>query len=305
MKTLSLSVIRSQAPVHYSRRQTYALIGKDSFQKFLTLSRSTQVPVGQEHSKYVTRSLRHLANSRALNAQETVAILENQGRFQGALNKAEFFELRSPQIFACAKLIWTGRTSLLPKLPVKDIRLFMGRAGQSSSLHFDWNAGNNLLVNLEGDKSFDLYPPDASWDFRGYSNFSKKKGGHLATRFRLGPGESILIPNFWWHQSHYHTPSSSISIRFHPEHHLKRLTQVLYPSWKFLALAAEGQLGPRAVNAILAIARRSTSRTHSDSVRRVEAYLNRCLRLKPTQDHPYYKPCCGAHLLHFHSKVKD
>jgi hypothetical protein len=116
---------------------------------------------------------------------------------------------------------------VLPDRIGDEVRLWIGGAGQKSTIHNDSNHGFNAQVY--GRKLFRLYSPDehpflyavrisddtwvssvdwASPDLDAHPAFASARGMEI----ELEPGEMLYIPAFWWHAAHAESVAINVNI---------------------------------------------------------------------------------------------
>jgi hypothetical protein len=143
----------------------------------------------------------------------------------------------------------------------KDVRMFVGKNGNKASLHFDWNPGSITLINLLGRKRIYLKSPSTSSDIGDFANLAKDRIENPIV-FELEQNEALYIPTFWWHGVDYLSECVSLSIR-RIDKDLSRVTNRLYPSWKFIQIWSNRDLRENLLKKILMI------RTDFDQIERV------------------------------------
>jgi len=114
---------------------------------------------------------------------------------------------------------------LLKDLPF----LFIGGENSKVFMHYDIDLANILHIHLNGEKQCLIFPPSETKylykvpnslktnDSIDFSNpdFDKFPALAYAKGFRanLSPGETLYMPEGYWHHMHYKTPGFSISLR--------------------------------------------------------------------------------------------
>lgn len=114
---------------------------------------------------------------------------------------------------------------LLKSLPF----LFIGGEGSKVFMHYDIDLANILHIHLQGQKHCLIFPPSETKylykvpnslktnDGIDFTNIDLKKYPALAYAkgytANLSPGETLYIPEGYWHQMHYKTAGFSISLR--------------------------------------------------------------------------------------------
>lgn len=114
-----------------------------------------------------------------------------------------------------------------PHMTRQDIRLWIGGAGQSSTIHND--PYHNLNAQVRGTKTFVLFAPEQypylytepltpycwvsrldpqSPDVHRYPLYAKA----TALTATLGPGEILYIPKFWWHHVRSNTLAMNLNL---------------------------------------------------------------------------------------------
>jgi hypothetical protein len=243
--------------------------------------------VGIEHSEFTDFFLNQ-------NCSDDLSDLFNdRGRFQQELAFSEYINQKT-QAFAAGKLL-PLRFKNQNNKNISDIRVFINKKGNHSSLHFDWTFNQNLLVNLFGKKEVLLWGPDFSQDFGGYSNFIISETSKLPPpdfRFSLAENEQVTIPPFWWHKVLSKTDSGSLSIRWGSEKVVNEQLLLIYPTWKFVAINNVDRL--RILQDIL-----SQKKIRNEYVlfERIESLLSEALKTK-TLEHPFYKRWALGYLRH-------
>ena len=115
--------------------------------------------------------------------------------------------------------------------------LHLGFPGSTSPIHFDWDFRTVLHVNLKGQKSFEVAPPDGasalptvinSLPF-DLSRLSPRQQRHLfqlvgSQGSSLSAGDGVIFPPLWWHAAVYRRPSLSVSFRFDEVRSLRPLS---------------------------------------------------------------------------------
>ena len=112
---------------------------------------------------------------------------------------------------------------ILPPLPFGDdtVYLWVGPKGTVTPFHFD--RINVLLVQIFGEKTITLVPPEATPWMNNYRGVHGKtdctsiisaslQEGIPSVGVKISPGEAILIPKGWWHT--VRSESVSISLSF-------------------------------------------------------------------------------------------
>ena len=128
--------------------------------------------------------------------------------------------LRVPDVLRCAELHGT----------IYEARLWMSGGNTTSSLHFDTH--DNLMLQLDGSKEVYLWHPRESAKF--YSDFHNKFGlspisadrvdldrfpefAAAAThRALMRKGDSLYIPDGWWHLIRSHGRNVAVAVEFEP-----------------------------------------------------------------------------------------
>ena len=121
-------------------------------------------------------------------------------------------------------------------------RVFMGKKGHTSYLHFDWKAQSNILIQLSGRKKVTLYSPLDSHKL-GYAGNLSRQGifgveTNLTPVFEkiLNPGDAIVIPPFYWHELSVLEDSVSVSFRAFSNPVLGFFVQNTPSNWEYLPL---------------------------------------------------------------------
>ena len=282
-----LEIINSSGPVKLEASDIEEFISK----KFLhTLIKSSQKLIyfcGEEYSSYILN--RYSKNSGGLQT-----FLDFQ-RYNYKLDEMQFYSTSDSGVASSANLTYENQSLLDNK--IYDIRCFIGKKGDASCMHFDWNSCPNILINYYGKKSIQLIPPTKSAYIKGFSNFAlpdSYKDDDVSTIY-LDEGEGILIPPFWWHKALYLSNSKSISIRFTPPETNLYMMKKLYPSWKLVQLFSS-EVHHDTFEELHRITEESL--TSHTLFRNIEYYLNSELALD-TPDHPYYERFSIDYLNHY------
>jgi hypothetical protein len=107
--------------------------------------------------------------------------------------------------------------------------IFLGSpGGQFPYVHYDYMGLHAFITQLYGIKEFTVLPPnqteyvypkkDNSWvsDIPDIKNIDLKKFPLSAKAtpitFTVGPGETLFIPNGWWHTAHSLTTTISVAL---------------------------------------------------------------------------------------------
>jgi hypothetical protein len=121
----------------------------------------------------------------------------------------------------------------IPKLGLHILKslpfLFVGGQDSKVFMHHDIDLANILHIHLEGEKDCLIFPPSESRFLYKVPNSLKTHDGidflkpdfkkfpalRLAKGFTttLSPGETLYMPEGYWHHMHYKTPGFSISMR--------------------------------------------------------------------------------------------
>lgn len=253
-------------------------------QKIQAINRQLSFQIGIEHSVFTLNGLKKNISSEDL--------FENRDRFFGNQRLAEFSKVRKG--FAAALVSTNSFEWIKSTQDLHDIRSFIGLKGQSSSFHFDWNLCDNILLNLDGEKTYRFFPPNRSQELDCVGNFtiSKIKPTH---EIKLSAGEALFLPKLWWHQAYYHTDASACSIRFRPNRKLLNVMKCFYPSWKVIeALSKSLELQDFELPRL---------RNVSDYIKKVETYLNDCVEFS-SQDSKLYTEWCRKYVSH-KAKIRE
>lgn len=121
----------------------------------------------------------------------------------------------------------------IPKVGLKLLKdlpfLFVGGRNSKVFMHYDIDLANILHIHLHGEKKCLLFPPSetkylykvpnslktndgidfSSPDFQTYPALALAKG-YTA---ELSPGDTLYMPEGYWHYMHYKTPGFSLSMR--------------------------------------------------------------------------------------------
>lgn len=121
--------------------------------------------------------------------------------------------------------------------------LFVGGQDSKVFMHYDIDLANILHIHLYGEKRCLIFPPSetkylykvpnslktndgidfSNPDFKTYPALAMAKGYTT----ELSPGETLYMPEGYWHYMHYKTPGFSISLRSLPRQP-KHLGQAIY-----------------------------------------------------------------------------
>ncbi|MES2527805.1 MAG: cupin-like domain-containing protein [Bdellovibrionota bacterium] len=207
------------------------LLNHSPMEYFRSLSGVT-FSYGQEHSLFVNGFMEKTGQDAPPEAY--APMFRDEGRFVGEIDFKDYW--KKPVAHSVAgKLVEKERLPSLSGLgKIKDLRCFVGKSGDSSSLHFDWNPFPNILFNLTGSKRITLYPPEASRALGGYANFSFNHDAEGSQTFILEAGEALVIPPWWWHRVEYLSEAASLSIRLDKIPDFIPSLEGLYPTWKML-----------------------------------------------------------------------
>lgn len=274
---LNLTTLKkSKTPLFLNSKKVLRLIGKKEFSSLKEKVDSFPFQIGLEYSEYFQSGFKQKLDPKLL--------FRDYGRFSALVKKDEFFKMKNAG-FAAA-LSFRDKPQLGKQ--IWDLRAFVGRAGDKSSLHFDWHICPNLLLNFEGRKAVFLYEPLSSIHLRGFSNFSmnEKKIDNKHT-FILDEGEAVFIPPLWWHQVEYIENAASISIRFPPNSFESKIMNSLYPSWKTVQLYAMKRR--RELIDIMKSAEKTSAPVKKFKL--IEKKLNTALNFTGRDD-PYYQTYC-------------
>lgn len=132
--------------------------------------------------------------------------------------------------FEFAKPDWSHNTLVKPLLGNADTyEIFLGSpGGQFPYVHYDYLGLHAFITQLYGVKEFTVIPPDQTpyvypkenntWvsDVPDIKNVDLKKYPLCANitpiTFTIGPGETLFIPNGWWHTAHSLTVTVSVAL---------------------------------------------------------------------------------------------
>ncbi|MDB5678664.1 cupin-like domain-containing protein [Sphingomonas bacterium] len=114
-------------------------------------------------------------------------------------------------------------------LPIREARLFAGRRGSFTDMHFDWSSHWLFQVALFGRKHFAFLPLPAAEQLDPRGNFARRDlrafsvddwatmvADHGGYHCIIGPGEMLIQPPFWWHAVTYLDDAASVSIGLGP-----------------------------------------------------------------------------------------
>lgn len=146
----------------------------------------------------------------------------------------DYFQHGSPQfvrgMISEEPISNTSETTLRAKLPFADLRsfrLFAGRAGCLSDMHFDWLGAPLVHVLLHGSKKFIFLPPIAGKILEPSGNLAQLNVRSVrdeelqrivqhynGTILTLRAGQLLIQPPFWWHHVSYEENSIAVSAEF-------------------------------------------------------------------------------------------
>jgi hypothetical protein len=124
---------------------------------------------------------------------------------------------------------WSHKTLVKPFLRGADTyEIFLGSpGGQFPYVHYDYMGLHAFITQLYGIKEFTVLPPDQTpyvypkknntWvsDVPDIKNIDLEKFPLCANAtpitFSVGPGETLFIPNGWWHTAHSLTTTISVA----------------------------------------------------------------------------------------------
>lgn len=293
--------IRSKQPLYFDAHEFDALVSQLAIQAAIDASLNVAYQIGREHSEYI-----HERMSAGVNIAE---ILKNVGRFSRTRTRTELFS-SSDHGFAAAARIASKEIRLAnAEMPIYDVRSFIGRSGDRSSLHFDWNLCPNLLVNIEGEKTIELIDPIRSYELGGYCNFTRVENSQVDHHIGLRPMQAVLIPPFWWHRASYLTNAWSLSFRFPADARNYFVMRHFYPSWKliqFLIEADQSYVGELLKHPVSVLANDDSSINGENAAKaayeNVECILDSFLKRRFDTDiteHPFYRQYCIGHIEHY------
>jgi hypothetical protein len=243
--------------------------------------------VGAEYSVFVDEAMK---KSRGM-----TAIFEDRKRFDEALNERAFFESTSTGKPAGQRFALPVGCHALNRKKLWDTRSFIGKKGDVSCLHFDWNQCANILFNLSGVKKVELFHPKRSESLRGYGNFTFNKKLKPDIVFEIKEGEGVWMPPLWWHRISYLTDACSISFRFAPSSESLFVMNHLYPSWK--AVQALATMKSNLMFQRYMIGAVSSGDTPHIRFKNVENAYRQILGHQP-DDHRFYALWSKGHLRH-------
>lgn len=260
-------------------------LGREEIEETLGLSlpelasevRGVRIKLGKEHSRFLEEKMSQI-DPLSSSPRDLLSVFQNEGRYLTETTLRDYMEDPDCQLPAAGMSLDYNR------------RLFAGKQGHASSLHFDWNSSPNLLVNLSGHKRISLFSPSRSFLLAGFSNFYLGASPRVEETVHLAPMEALLMPPFWWHQAHYETDAYSVSVRFKTADTMQWQKHV-YPTWKGVwALSMKPGILPR-----IGLIASSTSDIHL-KFRLIEEQFDKVLNLN-TGSHAYYEIWSKAYLI--------